>query len=294
MDKPSEIRVVGFSQPPTSLPAAAEDADPPEDVDECPVEPKDIYFSEEGGTLVGYDYPFVWRAVDPIHEGDEAAPTLENLLPYISVEAQDCSMEAVVRRYREITAEEGSNILHLAPAEVRIVSKLVWPLRYAKTAYMLGDNLGVIAQCGMVAEMVAMLLFDMAGLKHGGGLLDEPLQKRLFGNSFELLGQERRVDVLQAYGLITKEEKGAFTEIRNVRRGYLHIFSRETPDASADARKAYRFALSLVFKVLGSDDPDQPTKLRPDLEGFMERNGCPVPLQLPIEQQRRAYPRKPK
>ena len=82
--------------------------------------------------------------------------------------------------------------------------------------------------------------------------------------------------------------------MRNVRRGYLHIFSKEVLDASADARKAFRFALSLVFKVLGSDDQDWPTKMRYDVELFMVRNGCPLPLHPPRELQKEMYPRKPR
>jgi hypothetical protein len=256
------------------------------------VEPDDRYFNEDGSTQAGFYYPLVWRAVDPIHPGDEKVPTLGGLLTFIAFQADDYSPEGAVRRYNEITDEEGENILHLTPAEVRIASRLVWPLRHAKASYMLGDNLGVIAQCGMVAEMVAMLLFDMADLKHEGQPLDDPLQKKLFGNTFELLGQERRVDVLLAYGLITSEQKGWFTEIRNIRRGYLHIFSNEVRDASTDARKAFRFALAIVFMVLGSDDPEWPTKMRYDLELFMVRNGCPLPLHPPRELQKEAYPRK--
>jgi hypothetical protein len=258
------------------------------------IEPDERYFSEDGSTHAGYYYPLVWRAVDPIHPADGKPPTLEDMLTFIAFEAEDDSLEGAVRRYNEITDEEGPNILHSTPAEVRIASRLVWPLRHAKASYMLGDNLGVIAQCGMVAEMVAMLLFDMADLKHGEQPLDGPLQKKLFGNTFELLGQQRRVAVLVEYGLITSEQKGWFTEIRNIRRGYLHIFSNEALDASADARKAFRFALAVVFMVLGSEDPERPTKMRDDLELFMVRNGCPLRLEPPKELQKDAYPRKPR
>jgi hypothetical protein len=70
---------------------------------------------------------------------------------------QSSEPEALAGRYREIAPEPVQ--LFAVPAEERILDKLIWPLRHAKASFMLGNHVGTIALGGMVAEMVAMLLF---------------------------------------------------------------------------------------------------------------------------------------
>lgn len=192
----------------------------------------------------------------------------------------DSQLELLKQRYLTITLEEGTALLHTVPPEVKIVAKLVGPLRSAKASYMLGDMLGVVTQCGLVAEMVATLLFDMAELRHNGALLDESLQRNLFGRPFEELGQQRRLAVLRAYDLITGDEWQAFAAIKRLRNRYLHVFSHEPTDPEQDALTAYNHAYQLVFRVLGSTDPERPQMLSSALCSFLERNGCPVPLDV--------------
>ena len=54
---------------------------------------------------------------------------------------------------------------------------------------MLGNYAAVIAVCGMVAEMLAIFLWELSSVK-----LDEKL---VFGCKFKKLRQERRVKMLQ-------------------------------------------------------------------------------------------------
>ena len=72
-------------------------------------------------------------------------------------------MKSLIKRYKEISKEKVR--FFAAPAEERILNKLVWPLRNAKASYMVGNYLGTIALCGMVSEMVAILLFDISDFK---------------------------------------------------------------------------------------------------------------------------------
>jgi hypothetical protein len=58
---------------------------------------------------------------------------------------------------------------------------------------MVGNYLAVIALCGMVAEMVAILHWELSEPKLNG----QPM------SAFEKLGQERRVRVLSAYGILS-------------------------------------------------------------------------------------------
>ena len=63
---------------------------------------------------------------------------------------------------------------------------------------MVGNYLAVIALSGMVAEMVAILLWELADVK-----LNERL---VFGRTFERLGQERGIEILLAYKQINRDE----------------------------------------------------------------------------------------
>ncbi len=257
-----------------------------------PTEPRDIYFTDTGATISGYPYPLVWEETDP--EDRPAGPAdLSNALSFMGCVTMESQLGLLKRRYLEITLVEGAALLHTVPPEVKIVTKLVTPLRSAKASHMLGDLLGVIAQCGLVAEMVAMLLFDIAELRHNGEPLDDPRQRGLFGNTFERLGQERRLAVLRAYDLITDDEVSAFTAIKDLRNKYLHAFSYEPPNPERDALTAYRHAYRLVFRILGSTDPGRPERLSEALCSFLERNGCPVPLEPPAYVQTQSSPRTP-
>lgn len=50
----------------------------------------------------------------------------------------------------------------IAPAQSTILQKLVSPLKQAIGNSCLGDSLAVIALCGLVAEMAAVLLWEIS------------------------------------------------------------------------------------------------------------------------------------
>ena len=158
-------------------------------------------------------------------------------------------MPEVVARYREISQEEQR--LFAVPMDNRVLQKLVWPLRHAKGSYALGNYLGTIALCGFVAEMVAILLFEMTELSIDGRPLDEGNQDGLFGASFEKLGQERRAKVLVTYGIIDRATLKELTDIRVIRRRYLHLLSKDHNKLAADAARTFNLAVSVVVKAMG-------------------------------------------
>ena len=67
-----------------------------------------------------------------------------------------------IERYRKITATEKKVPFRIVPDEPRIVARILLPLRHAKASYVIGNLLGTIALCGMVAEMAAILTFELA------------------------------------------------------------------------------------------------------------------------------------
>jgi hypothetical protein len=86
-------------------------------------------------------------------------PTLESALRFLCPAGEDAGIEKLLARYRDINTEPVR--LFIAPAEQRILDKLIWPLRNAKACFMGGNYLGTISLSGMVAEMVAMLLWEI-------------------------------------------------------------------------------------------------------------------------------------
>jgi hypothetical protein len=175
--------------------------------------------------------------------------TLADFVEYANL--GPATVDELRKRYLEISSDTPR--LPIAPAEPRILDKLIWPLRHAKASFMFQNYLGAIALCGMIAEMVAILLFDTSGFQINGQPMTTDQQSEIFGSTFEKLGQDRRVKVLRGYGLIANEQQQFFENIRLARKRYLHLWSQDHESLPSDAIKAYAAAAQLVLFVIGQD-----------------------------------------
>ncbi|MFQ5965627.1 MAG: hypothetical protein ACE5KZ_15235 [Candidatus Scalinduaceae bacterium] len=138
---------------------------------------------------------------------------------------------------------------------------------------MIGNYLGTISLCGMVAEMVAILLFEICDFKLNNKSMNEHDQKSLFGSTFEKLGQDRRVQVLYAYSIINDEIKKSFDLIRNKRKKYLHLWSQDHRTLSKDAIEVYHATVSIVVRAIGQDIKEGKIALNPSLVKYLEKRG---------------------
>ena len=181
------------------------------------------------------------------------------------------NIDDIVSRYREVSIEKIR--LFAAPNEQRILDKLVWPLRHAKAGYMCGNYIGTIALCGMVSEMVAILLFEISGFKLNNQPMSEKDQKAVFGSKFERLGQERRLQILFSYGVVDNELKISFDRIRGIRRRYLHLWSEDHDRLSSDAVICYEAAVSIVVSVIGQNIKDGKIILNPSIMKYLQKHG---------------------
>jgi hypothetical protein len=202
-------------------------------------------------------------------------PSPQNVLEFICPPGTASDVAALVARYQEIASEPVA--LAVVPAEQRILDKLVWPLRHAKASYMVGNYLAVIALAGMVAEMVALLRWELAEISLNGRPMTSDDEKALFGTAFERLGQERRLQVLFAYGLIDAAAKGRFDTIKETRRGYLHLWSQDHESLPKDAIKSYHAAVALVATTIGQDFRDGKIVISQPLVKYLERHGVYQP-----------------
>lgn len=226
-------------------------------------------------SMKGFVNPLAFLEVDePWASITPCEVKAEDVLRFLCGPNTEADVPSIVTRYRQISTE-GENRIFISPAVPQILDRLIWPLRHAKGAYALGDYITTIALCGMAAEMTAILIFDVGGafLMKGGETrpLDSETQTRLFGSTFERLGQERRVKVLRAMDRIDDAVATDFDSVRNTRRGYLHLFSKEREEIAKDARGVFLATVRLVRFALGlSVLPDGRVGLRPEIIKYLE------------------------
>jgi hypothetical protein len=211
------------------------------------------------------------EAEPPWNRLPDSRPDLDAVVAYACASGVPSDIESLLGRYLEISKEKKR--LFAAPADETILEKLFWPLRHAKASYMFGNYLGTISLCGMVAEMVAILLFEMHRIEINGKPITEKGQEDLFGTRFENLGQDRRVRVLKAYGLIDHEMASQFDTIRIKRRRYLHFLSQSHQQLAADAVEVFLATASIVAGVIGQDIEDGKLRLNPALMAYLVRKG---------------------
>ncbi len=212
------------------------------------------------------------EADEPWASSTQEKPTLEAVLRFLcpAEERLDFDIEKLLERYRQISTEPVR--LFVAPVEQRILDKLIWPLRNAKSSFMVGNYLATISLSGMVAEMVAMLLWEISDSQINGRTMTKEDEKLLFGSEFERLGQERRISVLSAYGIVNEDTRSNFDKIRNVRRRYLHLWSNDHNRLPGDGIQCFHAAVSLVVTAIGQDIRDGRFVLNPRLIGYLERH----------------------
>jgi len=174
-------------------------------------------------------------------------------------------------RYQEVDAVQPPFLA--LPTDERILSQLVWPLRHAKASYVVGNYLGAIALAGTVAEMSAILTFDLVGFSFNQKLLTAAAQKHFFGRSFARLGQERRLEILKALG-VPAEALAEYEQIRSIRNAHLHVVPIMDEAALAgDARTVFRAAVTVVARTIGPGVKDGKFVFTPQMARYLDRMG---------------------
>ncbi|MFH1367429.1 MAG: hypothetical protein ABIH38_05640 [Patescibacteria group bacterium] len=151
--------------------------------------------------------------------------------------------------YIDITSTE--SYVNIVPATATVTKRLVKPLISAKRSYCLGDYLSTIALCGVVSEMLAIILWKTSGIKIRNSIISEPEEGKLFGRTFERLGQERKIEILSVFKSVDSDQKGRFTRIRNKRNKYLHLLATGTEDEKEDAKEVFLNTMILFKEILG-------------------------------------------
>jgi hypothetical protein len=230
----------------------------------------------KGGRFKAWINPLAFLEVDePWAPIDKTPPTAETILSFLCPPGTPADSASLVERYRRISIEPVR--LFAAPAEPRILEKLVWPLRHAKASYVVGNNLAVVALCGMVSEMVAVLLWQLAEQQLNGRPMTTEDEAALFGSSFEKLGQERRVRVLASYGIVAPPVVAMFDTIRLIRRKYLHLWSQDHERLPEDAVACFQAGAGLVVTAIGQNMKDGAVVLNTNMLRYLAKQGTYEP-----------------
>lgn len=153
----------------------------------------------------------------------------------------------ILERYVEVTEKIHMDVV---PFSMKILEKLLNPLKLAKKSYSLGDYFLTVASCGFAGEMLAILSWKIGKAKLNGNTMTVKDEELLFGREFERLGQEQRLKILKALRLISDEQFGNFNDLRKIRNFYLHSFNKSNNrTGKADSLKATMKAFSLFRSI---------------------------------------------
>jgi hypothetical protein len=96
-------------------------------------------------------------------------------------------------------------------------------------------------------------------------------QKNMFGDSFENLGQSRRIGVLYAFKILDDKKKTILLEIKKIRNKYMHFFSQNHENLKNDAKRIYEKTEEIVTLVIGQEIKDGKFVLNVDLLQYIEK-----------------------
>lgn len=100
--------------------------------------------------------------------------------------------------------------------------------------------------------------------------MDDLHQERLFGRTFEKLGQERRAQVLRGLGVIDPATTATFDSLKKIRNKYLHLWSYPHESIEADARNALDLARKALGTVLTVSIENGVVSLHPALDAYLD------------------------
>lgn len=212
------------------------------------------------------------EAEDSVPLKREVLPDYEAIVKYLCRPIEDQSTETIITRYREI--KQGAARLFAVPLEDDIFVKLIWPLKHAIGSYMVGNYLGAIALCGLVAEMATILLFKISPIMINNRILTEEDEREIFGRKFERLSQSRRIEILHGYNIIHEDQAKALKLITDKRNPYLHRFDQDHTFLAREAKEAFNATVSFLVNVIGQGiDSQGRILLNPKLQKYLADAG---------------------
>jgi len=221
-------------------------------------------------TVPGFVGPLIWGAARrdvPPQAREEL--TLDSLVRFVSRPLNPRGLESFAEAYNVITEAESpnGNLLFIAPFEPHLLDKLIWPMRNAKAAYVLGNPLTTIALCGTVAEMLTIFFLEL----HLQDVDDQESMRRQL-DEFEEMRQVDRIKQLVRKKAISPDDAQRLRKIKDTRKQYLHIFSRQHDAIELDAVNIYGLTFAVLAPAIVKGYRDGSVVLNPPLARYLKRH----------------------
>jgi hypothetical protein len=169
----------------------------------------------------------------------------------------------ILRRYVEVS----SAYFHMpiVPHTEKIFERLLKPLKSAKRNYSLGDYIATVSTCGIVGEMLTILIWKINEIKLNNKPLSKNMEKVIFGHSFEeRLSQDRRLKILKTFGLINERQYQELDSIRGIRNRYLHSWEEKILNEKKDAFNSLKYSFGIFRDITGIGIGDEPGTVKVD------------------------------
>lgn len=155
----------------------------------------------------------------------------------------------ILERYIDATTEDSH--ISIFPHTKEIFERLLKPLISVKKNYCFGDYTAAIASCGIVGEMLAILIWKINEVRLKGNIITEDEEKGLFDRPFEKLNQDRRLRILRTFGFINEDQYKNFVYIKDARRPYLHLWTAVIRNEKKDALNTLKKSLQVFKEITG-------------------------------------------
>lgn len=177
----------------------------------------------------------------------ETEPLVEILERFLGIK-RDLISQDIFDRYLEVTRMDTHIALfpsNLSESNQSLYERIVNPIMLAKKYYCFEEYLSSIALCGYIAEMLAILIWEMKSAKYKKIVDAKKIIEIYTNRTFEEIDQRKRIEILKRFNFIDKEEK-KFNDIKGVRKKYLHYWYIN--DAKNEIKeKAQECLLNVMF-----------------------------------------------
>ncbi len=127
---------------------------------------------------------------------------------------------------------------------------------------------------------MAIFLWRSANITIKGQPMTDGQEIKLFGYTFEKLGQERRIDILHAMSTIDEKQLQKFNDIRGLRRRYLHYWDPSETEQK-DALRITKISLGLAKDIADIQlDQGKIKSVSPSLLRWFDRQKIEEPTKM--------------
>ena len=129
-----------------------------------------------------------------------------------------------LERYDRVSAPE--DYIPFMPYESEIVANIIMPLISAKRMFCIGEFIASIGLCGIVSEMLAVLIWELNkdNVKIKGIEISSKNETVLFGKDMQSQGQKKRIQILRELGFVDQVVFDYFDQVREERNRFLHLW----------------------------------------------------------------------